>query len=549
MQNKTYDVAILGTGFAGTSLAAILARHEVSVLLIDAGTHPRFAIGESTISYTSMLMEVISIRYDLPEFMHLASFRNVQKYVSSSSGLKRNFGFVYHREGKNQDPTEVNQFVIPKTLFYENHLFRQDIDAYLLHIAMRYGASACQRTKIAEIDIDDARVRLVAEDGRTFNARYLVDASGYGSPVARKFGLREDPPRFKHHARSLFTHMINVKPYDDVAPRPPSKRFRNPVPWCQGTLHHLFDGGWIWVIPFNNHRNATNPLISVGLTVDPRVHPRQEGVSPQEEFDSFVSRFPEIEKQFADARSVREWVSTGDRMQYSSRRVVGNRFCLASHAAGFVDPLYSRGLTNTLEVTNALAGRLIDAVREDDFSVDRFDYIENLQQGILDLNDSLVYSSYASFKDFRLWNAAFRVWALTNVVGTFTLQATASKFKKSRDPSVFDNPESSMHVGHQIPNFEGYTLLLRDTEAIVDKVADGQSEPGEAAEKIFGLLKEADFLPPLFAYADPDTLFYHPTPDKVVRTVMWAHLSAPKEVGEIIGSAMNAFAMRKLAGG
>lgn len=39
--------------------------------------------------------------------------------------------------------------------------------------------------------------------------------------------------------------------------------------------------------------------------------------TPQQEFDDFLRRFPEIAEQFRDARTVRPWVRTG-RLQYSA---------------------------------------------------------------------------------------------------------------------------------------------------------------------------------------------------------------------------------------
>ena len=46
--------------------------------------------------------------------------------------------------------------------------------------------------------------------------------------------------------------------------------------------------------------------------------------------------------QFKAAKAVRNcWVRTG-RLQYSSKRIVGDRFCLLGHAVGFIDPLYSK---------------------------------------------------------------------------------------------------------------------------------------------------------------------------------------------------------------
>ncbi|HWO59191.1 MAG TPA: FAD-dependent monooxygenase, partial [Umezawaea sp.] len=66
-----YDVAILGSGLAGGMLGAVLARNGVKVLIVDAGTHPRFAVGESTIPYTSGMMRLIADRYQVPELKAL----------------------------------------------------------------------------------------------------------------------------------------------------------------------------------------------------------------------------------------------------------------------------------------------------------------------------------------------------------------------------------------------------------------------------------------------------------------------------------------------
>jgi FADH2 O2-dependent halogenase len=45
-------------------------------------------------------------------------------------------------------------------------------------------------------------------------------------------------------------------------------------------------------------------------------------------------------------------VRTG-RIQYTSSQVVGERCCVLGHAAGFIDPLYSKGLYTTLMSTGA----------------------------------------------------------------------------------------------------------------------------------------------------------------------------------------------------
>jgi len=81
-----YDVAILGSGMAGGMLGAVLARNGVSVLLLDAATHPRFAVGESTIPYTSGMTRLIAARYQVPELRALSSFKGIKKHVSLNCG-------------------------------------------------------------------------------------------------------------------------------------------------------------------------------------------------------------------------------------------------------------------------------------------------------------------------------------------------------------------------------------------------------------------------------------------------------------------------------
>jgi tetracycline 7-halogenase / FADH2 O2-dependent halogenase len=129
MGSKVYDVAILGSGMAGGLLGAVLARNGVDVLLIDAGVHPRFAVGESTIPYTSVLTKIVAARYGVPEIEAMASHQGIIDRISPMCGKKQNFGFVYHREGRPQNPDEINQMVIPEWQRTESHLFRQDVDA------------------------------------------------------------------------------------------------------------------------------------------------------------------------------------------------------------------------------------------------------------------------------------------------------------------------------------------------------------------------------------------------------------------------------------
>ncbi|MEU0848208.1 tryptophan 7-halogenase [Streptomyces flaveolus] len=544
-RSDQYDVAILGSGMAGGMLGAVLARNGVKVLLLDAGTHPRFAVGESTIPYTSGLTRLIADRYKVPELRALSSFKGIREQVSRNCGQKQNFGFVYHREGSPQDWQEINQLVVPSVLRTETHLFRQDIDAYLFHVAVKYGAHPRLGTRIVDVETDpDSGAVLRTDGGEEFRAHYVVDGSGFRSPLAEKFALRETPTRARTHSRCLFTHMIGVEPFDKA---PAARRHDQPNPWHHGTLHHVFDGGWLWVIPFDNNEHSLNPLCSVGLTLDPRVHPKGDR-TPQQEFDDFLARYPEIAHQFRGAKAVRPWVSTG-RLQYSAKQVVGERFCLTSHAAGFIDALYSRGLTNTMELVNALGWRLMAASKDGDWSMERFGYLEDLQQGLFDFHDDIVYSSFVGFRDYELWNAVNRTWMLGTMLGNVMLEDAYYRFERTGDDGVFRELEGFGHPGSPLPVSEGFTRMGPLTRELCEAVDQGTETSGEAARKILSYIRDADFIAPSFRFGERDTRCFAMSPAKMAMNARWCRKDAPPEIGpRMINASKGLVRMRLRAG-
>jgi tetracycline 7-halogenase / FADH2 O2-dependent halogenase len=535
------DVVILGSGLAGTALGAVLARGGAKVLILDAGSHPRFAIGESTIPYTSMLMRLVSERYDVPEIKWLTTFENVQGKIATTSGIKKNFGFLYHREGERHKYHEAHQFPIPRITHVENHFFRQDIDAWMLNVAVKYGCSIQQKTRIVDVEFDDHGGTLTDDRGRTYRTRYVVDASGHRSPIAQKFGLRDEPTRMRHHSRSLFTHMMNVTPYDDLLPR---VSHGHPTPWHQGTLHHLFEGGWAWVIPFNNHARTTNPLVSVGLNLDPRIHPDFDGTA-EEEFRAFINRFPDIRRQFTDAVAVRPWVRTG-RLQYSSKTTIGPRWCLTSHASGFVDALFSRGLSNSFEIINALGWRLLDALREDDFDMSRFEYVQHLEQGLLDFNDNLVANAYTSFGNYDLWDTWFRVWSLGQILATFEINRTYARFLESHDVADLAHLEKIAPEG-SISDYAPARQLMDYVSDQVRAVSRSEIDGSVAAKSIMNALIKADFVPPAFGLADPNNRWFNASALKVMDTIRWARNDAPEGIGQLVDDGLTLFIKKRLS--
>ncbi len=518
---KTCDVVILGTGLSGTTLGSILARNGLRVIMLDKATHPRFAIGESTITSTTLMLELLALRYDVPELGHLANISEVSEKVQASSGVKLNFGFAYHTEGEEQRSEEVNQALVVNEL----HLFRQDIDAYLLQVAIRYGCDIYQRTQLEEVEFDDDGVTVRTDRDFDIRCQYIVDGSGMRSVLAEKLGLRETPTRAKTHSRGLYTHMLDVTPLDDCLQREEGEE-RTPVPFHKGTLHHLFDGGWMWVIPFNNTPQSRNQLVSVGLMLDPRKHPRTD-MPPEEEFAKVIAQYPTMARQFEKARPVRDWISSG-RIQYSSRECTGDRYCLLSHSTGFIDPLFSRGLFNSVQTINVLANLLLEAKQADDYSKAKFEPLERMQQGLIDFNDELVHCSYISFGKYSLWNAWFRLWLLTGAYGRLRVQRAILKARRMDDMAALADLDGGLPgaVTDQSSIMEMWWEGVR----IMRAVEEGTSTPEDAESKIYALLAaNEELLPKIFDFLSPQERMTRPSPPDKVRSIVtdWVE-SMPK---------------------
>jgi FADH2 O2-dependent halogenase len=320
--------------------------------------------------------------------------------------------------------------------------------------------------------------------------------------------------------------MIGVKAYDAVAPAP--GRHDMPRWWAEGTLHHIFKGGWIWVIPFDNHKWSTSPLCSVGMQLDPRIHPATDR-APDDEFRDVLQRYPTVARQFADARAVRGW-NTAGRLQYSSTRSSGGRWFLLAHAYAFVDPLFSRGLTNTLETIHSLVPRICAALREGSFPAERFGELEFQQRDMFDNNDQLVAHSYRSFRSFETWNAWNRVWTLGIFYGAARLVRAYNMFKAHGDPQFIDALDTPLVHRTLAPTLPMFEPIFQQSMQLIRDADEERIPTAEAASRIFAMLGSLDICPPPFRLDDPDAILTDFRMPVLLQILRWAKTQAPAVV-------------------
>ncbi|MFO7540827.1 MAG: tryptophan 7-halogenase, partial [Chloroflexota bacterium] len=373
---------------------------------------------------------------------------------------------------------------------HELHLYRQDTDYFLATTAVTYGATLYQNSPITDLAFSDEMVTLTTAQGEITRARYLVDAGGFRSLVAQQFGLRDFG--LQTHARGLFTHMVNLPCYHQV--NQSQTAYGLPYRMSEGTLHHVFHGGWLWVIPFDNHPESTNPLCSVGLMLDPRIHPERPELSPAAEFFDFITQFPSIAAQFERAQAVQPWTRAG-RIQYGSRQVVGDRWALLGHAAGFIDPLYSKGLYMSSTAVFVLAHLLLKAGQTGDYSAAAFADLERVSQNMVCAADRLVANSYKAFGDYRLWQVYAVVWLL----GAYTeyVKLNMIRLQAGRDREAYYRQLIQLKlVGG---GFAGFEAAAGQIDDLVEKVVLAQETAvGQTVAQIDQILRQLDWAPAPF---------------------------------------------------
>jgi FADH2 O2-dependent halogenase len=402
--SEIYDIAVVGSGFAGSLLAMIARRLGRSVVLIEKGTHPRVVIGESSTPLSNLLLEELTTRYGLPELRPLAKWGSWQRaYPDIACGLKRGFTFHHHVLGASlsADPERQDQLLVaasPRDQIADTHWYRADFDDLLVREAQRLGVEYVDRVTLRRLCDGGEEITLEGErDGRQaqFHAKFVVDATGPRGFLHRALGLRELELPGYPRTQGLYSHFSGVSRLEGTA----YSRIDEPPPYSidDAAVHHVFDGGWIWMLQFNNG------VTSAGVAATDELAMRLRFSDGAQAWERVVELIPGLKEQFAHSRALRSFVHM-PRLAFRSSDVAGQRWALLPSAAGFVDPLLSTGIPLTLLGASRLA-----EIIERDWGTPRFS--ERLQAYAaqtdreLTATARLIGALYANMSNFEVFVA------------------------------------------------------------------------------------------------------------------------------------------------
>ena len=403
MIRERADVAILGAGFAGSVLAMVLRRLGRTVLLVERGAHPRFAVGESSTPLANLVLESLAQEYDLPRLAPLAEYGPWQRaYPQLACGVKRGFTFFQHEEGRpfSPRPDRANELLVganPSDDAADTHWFREHVDHFLLTEAKALGASYHDRSEITAVAGGPGDWSLSGRrDGEAveLSAAFLIDATGPGGALCRAFGVPTEPDDFLTNSWSIYSHFTDVERFEEQYRAAGGDAAPHPYPCDDAALHHVLADGWVFVLRFNNGLTSAGPVFD-----GTRRRPNGD-VSPAAEWEEVLRRYPSLKAQFGPARPVRPFVRTG-RLQRRARRAVGPGWALLPHAAYFLDPLFSGGNAHTLLGVERLGRLFREHWGWPSLDAGLADYERTLFREVAFL-DRLIHGSYRAFGRFGL---------------------------------------------------------------------------------------------------------------------------------------------------
>lgn len=349
--NQNYDVVIVGAGPSGAIASALLNQKGYRVCVIEKQIFPRFVIGESLLPHC---MEMIT---------EAGMLDAVNAGLDDGFQYKNGAAFTWGNRYTTFD-FEDKFTPGPGTTM---QVQRAKFDNILITEAQKQGVEVRFEHTVTGIAFEKEHALLSIVNAQNIpeqiQAKFVLDASGYGRVLARLLALEE--PSDLPERMAYFTHI------DDNITDADFDRNKILI-----STHPEYRDVWLWFIPFSNNR------ASIGVVGLPeRLHGR--GVEGAEEIlRQFTSEVPMLNKILVNANWHNE-VPFRTLRNYSAnvKSLFGERFALLGNASEFLDPVFSSGVTIAMHSAK-LAADLLDLQFKGEAVNWQSDYADKLMVGV-----------------------------------------------------------------------------------------------------------------------------------------------------------------------
>ncbi len=184
----------------------------------------------------------------------------------------------------------------PNDQIADTHWYRADFDHFLVHQAQEIGVDYFDETQLTNLTEEDRGFTLQGRregNDLKLSAKFLIDASGPRGFLHRALELEEAALPGYPATQALYTHFAGVERLDHLPFG--ANNEQPPYPIDDAAVHHVFDGGWIWVLRFNNGITSAGIAATGALASELNL-----GQGP-EAWQRLMQKIPALESQFKNA--------------------------------------------------------------------------------------------------------------------------------------------------------------------------------------------------------------------------------------------------------
>ncbi len=355
MNEWNCDVAIIGAGLAGLSLARhlLLEQPDVKIVHLEKRTQvpgPKQKVGESTVQVGGY---------------YYSKILDLEEYLQSKHLMKNNLRFMWKTPGTNGgDYEDYSQGYIRNFSNIASYqLDRNRFEAEL--VALNTQDSRYTLLKgVSDVSVtlhEDKNHSItfsVKQERFDLSAKWIVDATGRKRLLSKQMNLKKAGSL--SHGSSWFwiDGMVNIEKLTRASRKEQLNRKSRGqlghLPLWLSTTHFMGDGFWLWVIVLQGRT-------SFGLVYDRQRVDAKDVNTSEKLLPWIIERFPLFKSAF-EGKEIIDFTTLQNYTHDSIRTIHANRWAVTGEAGRFSDPLYSPG-SDVIAIYNSL---IVDAIASPD---------------------------------------------------------------------------------------------------------------------------------------------------------------------------------------